>query len=227
MVGDALNNVVIGCPKRGTPPFGGTGLQIGNIGVREVSVIAGNVFTLGDSRPWIAMVVAGTNDYGIHRLRITNNVVFDINRPVRFMGTPGVDLNGVEFIGNVLQQRTVADWELLEFRDSGPNGQTTFRNNTYYSELPANRWFNDKFGQYTLPQWASYAPETGAVSKKVNFPDSSRSCATYSASLGRPATLEAFLTEARKQRKGLWRAEYTASAANTYIRAGFGMSGSN
>lgn len=55
------------------------------------------------------------------------------------------------------------------------------------------------------------------------FPDPGRSVASYSASLGRAETFEAFVEELRLQRKGNWRLAYTAEAVNAYFRAGFGL----
>jgi hypothetical protein len=43
------------------------------------------------------------------------------------------------------------------------------------------------------------------------------------ASLGEPATLEAFLAGARAQSKSNWQPRYTAAAVNAYLRAGFAM----
>ena len=53
------------------------------------------------------------------------------------------------------------------------------------------------------------------------YTDPNRNIDTYSYSIGRTATLASFMTEARKQSKDNWRAQYTAAAVNTYIRNGF------
>ena len=52
------------------------------------------------------------------------------------------------------------------------------------------------------------------------FVDPNRSIASYSASIGNAATLDAFATELRKQAKGNWREAYTAPAIIQYFRAG-------
>jgi hypothetical protein len=56
-----------------------------------------------------------------------------------------------------------------------------------------------------------------------DFPDPDRDLESYLSSIGQTPTLEAFLTEARKQSRATWRPELTASAVNTYIREGFGV----
>ena len=48
-----------------------------------------------------------------------------------------------------------------------------------------------------------------------------RSLATYQESMGRAATHEAFMAEARQQSRLTWREEYTADAVNRYLRQGF------
>lgn len=53
--------------------------------------------------------------------------------------------------------------------------------------------------------------------------DTTRSLGSYNATLGGASTSSAFLSEARKQSKSNWRTAYTASAINSYIRAGFSV----
>jgi hypothetical protein len=57
------------------------------------------------------------------------------------------------------------------------------------------------------------------------YPDPNRTVEIYSESLGGRPTLSDFLAEARKQSKDNWRPQYTANAANGYIRSGFGIEG--
>jgi len=56
----------------------------------------------------------------------------------------------------------------------------------------------------------------------MSYPDPNRTIGTYNASLGGPATLEAFMAQARLQSKDNWRSQYTANAVNDYVRVGFG-----
>ena len=49
------------------------------------------------------------------------------------------------------------------------------------------------------------------------------SAAITTAWIGREATLGAFMTEARKQSRALWKQEFTARAAGDYFREGFGV----
>jgi hypothetical protein len=58
----------------------------------------------------------------------------------------------------------------------------------------------------------------------VDYPDPQRDVPSYCHSLGRDASLDAFLEEARAQSKARWLPEFTATAANRYLRAGFALS---
>lgn len=54
-----------------------------------------------------------------------------------------------------------------------------------------------------------------------NWENPNRSIGTYHGTLGKTATLEAFLEEARNRGPAQWPEEYTAYAVNDYIRAGY------
>jgi Bacterial Ig domain len=58
------------------------------------------------------------------------------------------------------------------------------------------------------------------------FPYPTRSVGSYNGTLGGTATLTAFLTAARAQSKGTWNTALMAAAVNSYIQAGFGITGS-
>ena len=55
-----------------------------------------------------------------------------------------------------------------------------------------------------------------------SWPEPTRTVGSYHGSLGRTASLEAFLEVVRNRPLGSWPATYTASAVNDYVRAGFG-----
>jgi hypothetical protein len=60
-------------------------------------------------------------------------------------------------------------------------------------------------------------------SNPFNYPDPTRTAATYSASLGDAGTRADFLAKCKAQSRGNWDARYTADAINNYIREGFGV----
>jgi len=58
------------------------------------------------------------------------------------------------------------------------------------------------------------------------FSDPTRSVGSYYGTLGGTATLNSFLAAARAQSKGAWNTQLMASAVNSYIQAGFGITSS-
>lgn len=220
-IGACLDNVVIDCPNYG---YGQWGISVGNIGDRQVTPFRNNLI-VGRSDQSEGLVLSGTNNYGIHGMEVTGNVVYNFDRPLRILGTPGVHLTNVRVSRNVFSQVDSDDRQLIEFRDADPSSDTDFRSNRYMSHLPAHRWFRVASDpELSLAEWATVADEADAALDDTPLPDPARDLAAYNASLGGPASLEAFMTEARQQRKGHWRQEYTAQAASAWIRAGFGMS---
>ena len=78
---------------------------------------------------------------------------------------------------------------------------------------------------YDFNAWRAATGETTATVGATTFPAPDRSVASYNAYVGGAATFDAFIAECRQQRRGYWRAEYTAPVINQYIRDGFGMPG--
>ncbi len=102
-----------------------------------------------------------------------------------------------------------------------------FVNNTYYMPGASKFWVNSP-GGYLLKnfaEWVALSGEIGAVNQQVTFIDPSRSVEKYSASLGKPATLDYFMDQAKSQSRLDWKTEYTAPAVNQYIRDGFAIGG--
>jgi hypothetical protein len=103
-----------------------------------------------------------------------------------------------------------------------PGGAFTYSGNRYFSADATAQWFRVGTSSMAFSAWETQVSETSGVSQRVSYPDASRTIGSYHATLGRPATLAAFLDEARLQAKGNWRAAYTAAVVNAYIRSGFG-----
>lgn len=221
-IGMCLDNIVIDVENRG---FGQWGIAIGNIGARQRTPFRGNLI-VGRGDQLAGLIVSGTNNYGIHGIEISKNVIADFDRPMRVLGTPGVNLTDVLVSDNTLSQRDSDDKQLIQFRDADPDpSSTAFQSNTYFSQLPAHRWFRvDSEAELSLDEWVDVASEADACVETTPFPDSTRDLATYSGYLGFEPTLDGFMREARQQRKGYWRQALTAQAAGAWIREGFAMS---
>jgi hypothetical protein len=94
----------------------------------------------------------------------------------------------------------------------------TFSNNNYYDSVSPQ--FTVQNTSYTMAQWQS-GFETSAQFIKKSFQDATRSIATYQQSIGKNATVEAFISAVREQGRFNWDTKYTASTVNNWLRAGF------
>lgn len=165
-------------------------------------------------------------DTNFRNLRFDGNVVYNWSAPG---GNGGVAFQFVSAGGEgavTVARNTVAQTNgasVIQHKDVPAAGLFRYEGNRYNTTAPANRWF--RLGQLTqgISAWAPAMGDTGSVAQATAFPDASRSVGTYSASVGGPATIEGFLAEARKQSKGSWRQAFTATAANAWIRTGFGL----
>jgi len=106
------------------------------------------------------------------------------------------------------------------------NGGNTSSGNHFYSQHvtgPIEQWFLVSGVTSTLAQWmlAMTPDDTTSVSGRVTFVDSTRTEATYDASIGGSGTRASFIAACRAQSKDTWDDRYTAPAINAYIRAGF------
>ncbi|MAG18196.1 MAG: hypothetical protein CL944_01845 [Candidatus Diapherotrites archaeon] len=99
--------------------------------------------------------------------------------------------------------------------------KTTFSGNNYFSIADPSAWFLIQDVGSSYSDWLTASGETDSTTNETIFTDPTRNIDLYHGSLGKTATLEAFITEAKKQSKFNWKEEYTADAVNTWIRAGF------
>lgn len=133
-----------------------------------------------------------------------------------------VPSSNIEVFDNVIQQASGGFAVASESWVSG----LRLSNNTYYSAAPnpPDRWSRGWYSlgsSVTVAEWSAGTGETGLTEARLNYVDPERGVETYMASLGRPATYEAFIDAATQQSKLAWRPELTAAAVNAYIRDGF------
>jgi hypothetical protein len=184
-----------------------SGAVSGNLFLHNASDTVNNVYAIN--------VNGGAGARGI---TIAENVIFGMKTNgslVTFTDT----LASVVFRNNAVQSQNIAARLLTT---SGFTG-LSFSSNSYYSTRAANEWFAINGMNTNLTNWVTRSGETGVLGTAVPYPDPNRTVETYHASMGKPATLVAFIEEARKQSKANWRLEYTAAWINNWIRAGFGI----
>jgi len=166
----------------------------------------------------------GINIGGVYSgLLLHDNVVYDwvqsVNNQAPAMALEGAPATQVRVFNNHLQQPSGALYQQFQ---PVPAGMYSYSGNKYFSSTN-NSPFMESPSWMNYNQWLAFSHETGSSFGAVSYPDPNRTIATYMASLGGSPTLDAFMTEARRQAKGNWRAQYTADAVATYIRDGFGV----
>lgn len=219
-VGACIDNIVIDTPDSG---YGQWGINVGNMGERQIADIRNNLLISGGDQI-TGLRVDGENSFGVHGVELAGNVVFGYERPLQFRGTPGVDMTDIVVMENSFHQVDANDKELVQFRDADPTTDMVFFGNRYCSPRRLDRWFSTPSQrQMSIEEWAAQCPESGAVVDTSSFDDPLRDLGAYHGWLGGEPTLDGFISEARRQRRGNWRAAYTADAAGAWIRNGFGM----
>jgi hypothetical protein len=187
----------------------------------DIGLVSGNLF-MHETSPEVGNVYAINLDGQTRNVEIKDNVVHGLgtNGDLVIL-SDGTDKENVSFTNNQLQN---PDYETGLIRAKGSLANYSFSNNTYTSKKTATEWFRLSDGSRTdLAGWITASGETGAANNKLSYSDPNRSLESYHASLGKTATITAFITEARKQSKFNWRKEYTAAVINDWMRAGFGM----
>jgi len=194
------------------PAAGGGTVYTENVHVHD-NIISRNVTSSGNSE-------------GIHFRHqhqqghlIENNIVYHWGSGIDFF-TQVESANGVMIRNNQIQLANGA--RAVSMIHPLLNG-INFNGNTYYSSLPEHQWFRHEFSLIGFNQWLALSQESGASNTQIQYLDPDRNISSYHASIGGEASLEAFLSEAKKQSRFNWRSEYAAPAVNNYIRAGFGI----
>jgi hypothetical protein len=161
------------------------------------------------------------NGRGTENTTFSNNIVYAWNGYSRFKGSAAQTLN-FHLLNNKFQNEITAEVLIQHDQSSSVNSITSAGNTFHDLNAAPNAWMAAG-ANLSLDQWKSLVHDTTSVGQLASFPDPNRTIATYHASIGGAPTLEAFMTEARKQSKNNWRVQYTAEAVNDYIRDGFGL----
>jgi len=239
-VGGAIrNNVILGARDIDTQ-VQGTGISIGSYTttdtgghslIRDLEISgnigAHNVLGTGNIR-----VLLLQGDGAHENVTVHDNIVYDWAKPVwpdpMDQRSFGFQINcvasstGVEIFDNILQQ---PNGGFLMGSNNDAAG-ATLHDNVYFSSAPdppdvwSRGWFS-LGSSVSMTDWLATTGETAATAEQVAFADPDRTIETYAESLGLQPTYEAFITQALQQSKYTWRPEFTATAVNTYIRAGF------
>ncbi len=231
VTGRIAGNVVIGALERKNLKRsigGGPAIELGNVNRKGVAVE--NNIVIGTGRERSAAFVLAPLGVGVHNVAVRNNTVYNWTRCLSWVGVPGEklekpNLSGIAVEDNLfqVQHAAQADQPIIRTRDTDADGcGFAMRSNVYFF-APDNKECVQVKGnrRITLAKWLQLAGEEGSRIREVEFADPGRDAARYHGTLGREATVESFLAEARRQSKFNWRPEYTAGAVIRYVREGF------
>jgi hypothetical protein len=236
VTGRVAGNVVIGARTRKGHKdivIASDGIEVGNINDAG-AVVENNILIGSDAAEGIALKISPLG-VGAHNVIFRNNTVYNWPRTVNWVGTPGKELahhqvSGIVFEGNLfqMQQPAAEPVPFIRSRDTADMSEFALTGNVYWHEPPDVPCVDVMESDMTLREWLSQAKPGGWLRhpqgdqvRKVEFVDPGRTVGSYHATLGKEATLEAFLSEACKQSRRNWREEYTAGAVIEYIREGF------
>ena len=132
----------------------------------------------------------------------------------------GVDTKSIAnatFDGNVFVNSTNAGSRIvwaIKVSDWRPQKNITITNNI------ASPTFQYTVGPFISNMSATTMSGNVVMSNGSGYVDAARSVASYDSSIGGSGTLDAFMNEAEKQKKGNWRPAFTPAAVISYLQAG-------
>jgi hypothetical protein len=201
---------------------GGIGLQVGNI---QSATIEDNILAHDASAATASIAIDIRRktsplvaDEKVQNLTIRNNIVYDWRGGIRFSTSALMALS----IQNNDVQQPLRTSELVNYFGTSFSTETSYAGNHWFSIANAASWFTIGAGSLSFEQWVTTSSEQGGTNTAVTYTDTTRRLAEYHQSLGKDATFDAFMAEARQQSQKNWRVEYTAKSALVYIRQGFG-----
>ncbi|MFT3771126.1 MAG: right-handed parallel beta-helix repeat-containing protein [Minicystis sp.] len=211
----------------------GYGISVGNIKSATVhdNLLAHNVSASTGSGAALQFS-DGNFGVGLSGLVVSDNVVYDWHGGMQFdssfknsldsMNHPVV-YHSVTIKDNALQIPGSSGFLAIGLSNTIPSGVHFSGNDYHRGGSNTGNWFSTKSGAQSFMQWIGAVGETGASSTTIHYKAPDRTLGDYHASLGKAATLDAYLAEARKQARGHYRYAYTAKAAAEYIRDGFSI----
>ena len=112
---------------------------------------------------------------------------------------------------------------IMSMAGAGVLAEVKFSGNLCFSGAPAAQWFKINGDALGFAEWQRKTGDTTGETRRVRYPDDTRSIQGYMKHLGLEPTYEAFLAEIRQQSRARRRPEFTAPVINDWMRAGFGL----
>ena len=155
---------------------------------------------------------------------VSRNIQYDLG-PITFEGGGGLYVYAQSgTMSNVLWAKNIIQNINTQGKAVGAHdvvAGVTHSDNKYYTNAPANEWFEYDGAGYDKAGWDALTGDTGSTVTTVTFVDATKTLETYMTSLGQASTLDEFLVKCRAQGDGVWDQNYTARYINAYFRAGY------
>ncbi len=210
---DNTASIVTGNVVIGSVPVPGAAQGVGfNIETDVSGEVANNIVAHDQNSGTSGIAGISINTDAAH-ITVENNTVYDWRNGISNSGNRKITIRD-----NASQAPTDTTKPIMLNVPAANPSTYFYSNNIYYSKK--SKPFQINGVDQTLSSWISATKETNAQFQQLNYVDPNRTAATYNATLGGDATLDAFLTAARNQ-TGAWDPNYAAGAVIQYIRAGF------
>jgi hypothetical protein len=217
--GSVINNVIMAGDDIDATNPRGTGINVTNVGLSGL-LVEGNIIAQDASaQPYgYAIAMSAVND-GLQNVTVQKNIIYKWRGGISVTYGSGT-LSNLDIRANSI---TELSGRLVTVGIGVDLSQLSFSSNNY-SGSASSKWFvKAGASDYSLNEWKQVAPEADAADAVDNYTDSNRSIGSYNATLDGDGSPEAFLAKARLQSRETWDQNYTAVAANAYVRDGFAV----
>lgn len=97
-----------------------------------------------------------------------------------------------------------------------------FKDNQYSTDQPLSNFARVDGSRKSFAEWKALTGDNSIITE-IQFPDTTRTIATYCTKIGLKASVADFMVAAKKQSKSNWKQELRATIVNDYFREGFGL----
>ncbi|TAJ23875.1 MAG: right-handed parallel beta-helix repeat-containing protein [Planctomycetota bacterium] len=224
VLANVLGNVILDGKDIDASNPRGWGVWLANIAQGNVlfNVIANN--TLGKQPAFVTLDGNQVGDthasVGVHDLSIGLNVIHNWGGSMVVDGN-AAQINGVRLFSTDVQDSAYSFTLLEHIVPNSTLGIDSWSNRFFASHVPVGKWAQLGTTPAPIGVWMAQVGDSSSVVQQAAYKDPTRSPASYNATLGGAASLDAFLAAARQQSFTSWNPSYLAAAVDHYVRIGF------
>lgn len=160
-------------------------------------------------------------------VEVHHNIIWDWLGTDRFgvlIDGTAAQVTAVDLHDNDVQEHNDSGASLVFNTGSGVLANVTSADNRFYrTPSTGGSPMNDNGSMVSVATWKTSTGDTTSTETNVSYTDTTRDLGAYNGYIGGTATLAAFKTALRAQRKGAWDTDYDAETVAAWIRAGWDM----